>query len=148
MFRKILREQWGYSLVEVMVSIMILSIAIIPMVAMFDMGLQSATTSGNYDKARTFANQQLERAKGLPYAQARDGFPSSGSTPNPVWGPSLGPDTIPGLPNGSYTIEKRYIEENLADVSADVGDTGLMKVTVTVNWGNGNSYTTRGVVGK
>ena len=34
------KSESGYSLVEVMVSIMILAIAIIPMVGMFDLGLK------------------------------------------------------------------------------------------------------------
>ncbi|MGH3090237.1 MAG: type IV pilus modification PilV family protein, partial [Rubrobacteraceae bacterium] len=53
----------GYSLVEVLAAIVILTVAIIPMVAMFDTGLRSATTSGNYDKARALANSNLEMAK-------------------------------------------------------------------------------------
>lgn len=52
MFRKRLREESGYSLVEVMVSIIILAIAILPMASMFDMGLNSATAGSKYDKAR------------------------------------------------------------------------------------------------
>ena len=36
-------EESGYSLVEVMASIVLLSIAIIPMVAMFDVGLRTVT---------------------------------------------------------------------------------------------------------
>ncbi len=48
---KRLKDETGYSLVEVIASIIILSIAIIPMVGMFDMGLNAATSSGNYDTA-------------------------------------------------------------------------------------------------
>ena len=49
MFRRRLREESGYTLVEVMVSIMILAIAILPMAGMFEMGLNSVTASGSYD---------------------------------------------------------------------------------------------------
>ena len=61
----------GYSLVEVMVSIMILAIAILPMVGMFDMGLNAATKGSNYDKARTLANLKLEQAKSLPFGDGQ-----------------------------------------------------------------------------
>ncbi len=47
-----LRNETGYSLVEVMVAIMLLSIAIIPMVSMFEAGLRVAVLGSNYDKAR------------------------------------------------------------------------------------------------
>ncbi len=53
------RGESGYSLVEVMASIIILTLAIIPMVGMFDMGLQSATRGSNYDKSRALANLKL-----------------------------------------------------------------------------------------
>jgi prepilin-type N-terminal cleavage/methylation domain-containing protein len=52
LFRKRLKNEAGYSLVEVMASIIILAVAILPMVGMFDMGLTSATRGSNYDKAR------------------------------------------------------------------------------------------------
>jgi prepilin-type N-terminal cleavage/methylation domain-containing protein len=68
LFRRLLNMESGYSLVEVMVSIIILTIAILPMVGMFDMGLRSATTGSNYDKARALANLKMEEAKSLPFA--------------------------------------------------------------------------------
>ena len=71
MFTKRLKGESGYSLVEVMVSIMILAIAILPMVGMFDMGLNSATKGSNYDKARALANLKMEEAKSLSFASRR-----------------------------------------------------------------------------
>ena len=59
---------------------MILAIAILPMVGMFDMGLNTATTGSNYDKARTLANTKLEQAKMLPYETVRTDFPSEATT--------------------------------------------------------------------
>jgi prepilin-type N-terminal cleavage/methylation domain-containing protein len=64
MSAKRLKEEYGYSLVEVMVSIMIMALAILPMMAMFDMGLRSATTGSNYPSKRlgtTSRNQQGPR---------------------------------------------------------------------------------------
>jgi prepilin-type N-terminal cleavage/methylation domain-containing protein len=141
-----LRDEAGYSLVEVMASIMILAIAIIPMVGMFDMGLEAATRGSNYDKARAFANQQLEQAKALSYEHVKNNFPTASSTPNDIPEPLTVP-TGAGLPAGStYTAAKRYVSTNAANPSFSnaSSDQGLIKITITVNW-SGNSYTTVGL---
>lgn len=125
---------------------MILTIAIIPMVGMFDAGLRTATTGGNYDKARALANRQLEEAKSLPYATVRDTFPSGTAAPNPtVTSSPLDVPAEAGLPTGStYQVTKRYIGISLANSS---NDQGLMKLDVTVTW-DSNTYSTTGVVSK
>ena len=64
---ELLRRESGYSLMEVMVAIMILAIAIIPMVGMFDAALRAAVASSNYDEARSLANEKLEGIRALPY---------------------------------------------------------------------------------
>jgi prepilin-type N-terminal cleavage/methylation domain-containing protein len=163
-----LREESGYSLVEVMVSMLILTIAIIPMVGMFDMGLRAATSSGNYDTARTFANKKLEQAKSLPYESStatdiKDNFPYAAPISNPTNGDTTAPitsSTEEGVPNGfSYTVRKQY-----KCVSASAGsctnptsatsvlrdsdtDRGFIEVRVTVSW-DGSSYTTSGIVAR
>ena len=71
------REESGYSLVEVLASIVILALAILPMFAMFDTGLHSATRGSNYDKARALANKQLEQAQSLSYGTVRTAFPNA-----------------------------------------------------------------------
>ncbi len=80
MIGELLKNESGYSLTELMVAIFILTAAIIPMTSMFDVGLRAASTSSNYDKARALANEQMERAKSLPYAEARDRFPGTTTT--------------------------------------------------------------------
>lgn len=154
-----LRNESGYSLVEVLAAIIILTVAIIPMVTMFDTGLRSATTSGNYDKARALANQKLEEAKSLPYETLKTNFPSGTGAPD-----SDGEITSSaisavgaGLPTGStYTVEKRYIKEIPTnsgasanfDPSNSATDTKMIRVAAMVNWGDGNTYSASGVVVK
>ena len=141
----LLKNESRYSLVEVMASIMILAIAIIPMVSMFDAGLRIATLGGNYDKARAFANQQLEQAKSLSYEAARDSFPVASSTPNPSSSSTLTVPSAVGMPSGStYTVVKRYVNASGSSFTTVGSDQGLMRVTITVNW-SGNSYTTVGL---
>src|SRR3712207_6842025 len=99
---KLIKSESGYSLVEVMASIMILAIAIIPMVGMFDAGLNAASRGGNYDKARALANQQLEASKSLPYETVRDNFPNGTPAPSPA-----ATSSSQSAPGGfSYTVTK------------------------------------------
>jgi prepilin-type N-terminal cleavage/methylation domain-containing protein len=151
---KLIKRESGYSLVEVMVSIVIMTVALLPMVSMFDMGLHSAGTGSNYDKARAFANSELEQAHKLAYADVRDSFPVASSTPN-YTSSALAVPASAGLPSGStYTVAKQYVVRpqcaapTCAPQNWDLTgttDQGLIRVTVTVNWAN-NSYTAFGLV--
>ncbi len=161
---KHLREESGYSLVEVMVSIVIFAIAILPMVSMFDVGLRSATTSSNYDKARTLANLKLEEAKSLPFDTVRDNFPEAASTTTTyngsgnyqsAWKTESGP-AASDFTNFKYRIEKQYMRQptdsspqNFAPCDPTTTEptiacspgTKLIRVKVTVGWGEYNPVT-------
>jgi Prokaryotic N-terminal methylation motif len=121
------KSESGYSLVEVMVATIVLTVAILPMVGMFEAALWAATTSGDYDRARACANQRLEQAKSLPYEVVKAG-PAGG-----VCEPS----------GFGYAVSTQFVDQDLKDVGED---RGLMKVTVTVDWDDGNSYGVTGVV--
>lgn len=172
MIRKLAREESGYSLVEVMVSILILAIAIIPMVGMFDMGLKSATRGGNYDKARTLANLKLEQAKSMYFVKVKEDFPETPTPPTPAttynvlghyqsgWKTESGAD----FTNVEYQVEKQFMQEpptapTLASANFEKCDpistdptkacspgTHMIRLTVTVRWPGGNSYTAYGLV--
>jgi hypothetical protein len=162
---KRLSEEVGYSLVEVMASIIILSLAILPMVGMFDMGIRTATTGSNYDKARTLANLKLEEAKSLSFGNVRDNFPVNGSTPDTTTGyydsgfiAQTGP-TAADFANFEYRVEKQYMVHpptSPASTSWDFDEcdssngcnppTSLIRITVTVQFPNGSTYTTLGLV--
>ena len=153
MFRKLLKTESGYSLVEVMVSIVLLTIAIIPMVGMFDVGLDSATEASDYDKARALANLKMEQAKSLPFATVRDDFPVTGSAPVggsydsgyiSVTGP--GSADFPDPPF-QYRVEKQYMAQPVKTPSSSSlsfgtcatdstcgGTTDPIRITVTVKW--------------
>jgi hypothetical protein len=178
-----IRKESGYSLVEVMVSIMIMTIAILPMIAMFDMGLHSTTTGSNYDKARMLANLKVEQAKNLPFdsddvviQDVKDNFPEDAGTittydagPGKYETDPNNPKTEPGFPNFTYVIEKQYMAQPPTDTEDDPAGpsepfekcdpdpdappedkcdpgTKLIRITVTVQWGDGNTYTTYGLV--
>lgn len=172
MIRRLTNEERGYSLVEVMASIIILSLAILPMAGMFDMGLRTATTGSNYDKARTLANLKMEEAKSLPFDTLRDNFPEVSPTTTPyngsgyyqsAWKAETGPASA-DFANFDYMVEKQYMakpseapaspSENfgtcLTDGTCGTG-TNLIRITVTVRFPNDSGaaspkYTTVGLV--
>lgn len=121
------KSESGYSLVEVMVALVVLTVAILPMVGMFEAALRAATTSGDYDRARACANQKLEQAKSLPYEVVKAG-PAEGICEPSGFG---------------YTVGTQFVDQDLRNVG---DDRGLMKVTVTVEWDDGNFYGVTGVV--
>lgn len=130
-----LRDQYGYSMVEVLAAIVILSLAIIPMLGMFDAGLRAASTSSNYDKARALANANLEAAKAEPSVVDESG--DCPVTEDPLYTCSLKDETV-------------YIDAEGSDSApfeSEAGDDALemTKVTVTVTW-DGKNYVTSGIV--
>ncbi len=137
-----LKNEAGYSLVEVMVAIMILALAILPMVSMFDAGLRAAVLGGNYDSARTFANEKLEETKALSFDDALVRYPEDSAEP-------CDPGPPAGSPVTSCTVETDYVEIGASAVNStdDSGDyeTTMAQVTVRVEW-NGGDYTTTGLI--
>jgi prepilin-type N-terminal cleavage/methylation domain-containing protein len=128
----------GYSLVEVLVAIAILSLAILPIVGMFDAALRAATLGGNYDKARALANEKLEEIRALPYSNA-GGAPDSVTEKYPPATPSSGKRGI-----FTYTVQTRFVDASFSNPN-DSPPTSQMRVEVEVEW-QGKSYTTTGFV--
>jgi hypothetical protein len=164
--RKRLKGESGYSLIEVLASMVLLTIAIIPMVSLFDTGLRGITASSNYEKVRALANLKMEEAKSLPFESAsntvqdvKHNFPEPAGTVT-VYdnGPAdlepgrytSDPKTEPDFPSSmTYVIDKQYMRPPTAsgDWQKDTSGTptGLIRVTVTVNW-DGKTYQTYGLV--
>ncbi len=153
MIGELLRNESGYSLTELMVAIFILTAAIIPMASMFDVGLRAASMSSNYDRARALANEQMERAKSLPYAEARDKFPGTTTTSYDGSGKvEVGDQKDPEYDDFRYDVVKQYVEpiapaDGTTTTNLEPTDTDekMVRITVTVRWGD-NDYTTTGVV--
>ncbi len=122
-------DESGYSLVEVMVAIVVLTVAVVPMVGMFESAIRAADASGDYDEARTCAVQKLEQVKSLPYEAVEGGLQDGVCAPSGF----------------GYTIATQSIGTDLGDGS---GEEGLSMITVTVDWGGENSYGVSGVVSR
>ena len=122
------KEESGYSLVEVIVSILILGIAIIPMVGMFDAGLKAATRGGNYDQARALANEKMEEGKALSYKDLPAKRP-------PVTYPPSAPACSTGVSGFSCEIKTFFVNDSLiSDASVKSG----MQIEVKVTWNGGS----------
>ena len=162
MLAKRIRGESGYSLVEVMASIIILTLAILPMAGMFEMGLKSATSGSNYDKARTLANLKVEEAKSLTFDSVKNNFPEAGTTYDGSghyrsdWKTQTGPASA-DFTNLRYRVEKQYMEQPTASsvqFNTSTTETNLIRITVTIGWGGydpgtdtySNTYTTFGLV--
>jgi prepilin-type N-terminal cleavage/methylation domain-containing protein len=128
----------GYSLVEVMAAIMILALAILPMVGMFDAALRSAVLGGNYDKARALANEKLEEVRALPYRQP-GGAADSVIERHPPATPATGTEGI-----FTYTVRTNFVDASFSHPS-NSPPAPQMRVQVEVEW-QGKSYTTTGFV--
>ena len=129
-------DEFGYSMMEVLAAIIILSLAIFPMVGMFDAALRAAVLGGNYDKGRALANEKLEEAKALPYDGVVEVYPP-------------GTRDCSGAIAPGFDCEVRTAYASLGNtaVVAGGGPGTMMQVTVTVSWG-GSSYSTTGLVSK
>ncbi len=127
------------------------------MVGMFDAGLRAAVLGGNYDKSRTLANKQLEVAKGLPYVNVRDNFPTGTGAPNDVSGTiTSSAQTDAEFPGFTYTVRKDYAAIGPAGIASNAAARNMMQITVTVRWGGNDPscggstkcYITTGLVSK
>ncbi len=142
MIRRLLKEESGYSLVEVIVSIFILTAAIIPMVGMFDMGLKAATRGGNYDQARALADTTLEKVRALPFADASATYGPAAPATTPTRSVSC---TSPSPSPYTCNMTTSYLSPGLTEANEV---TTKMQVVVRVQWAGGSSYTITGLTAK
>ena len=122
---------------EVLVAIVILAVAIIPMVGMFDAGLKAATTGGRYDIARALANQNLEKIRALDYQSAIDQYPP-------------GTTNCPGFVSGTdglstCRVATTRVNSNLDDLLPGDTSTSAIRIDVTVGWSGSLGYKATGV---
>ena len=129
-------EEFGYSMMEVLAAIIILSLAIVPMVGMFDAALRAAVLGGNYDEGRALATAKLEEAKALPYDGVVELYPP-------------GTRDCSGAVAPGFDCEVRTAYASLGHAAVVTGGSSgtMMQVSVTVSW-DGGSYSTTGLVSK
>lgn len=136
------QEEAGYSLVEVLAAIVILAAAIIPMVGMFDAALRAAQASGDYDEARMLANAELESLRAAGYERSVNEYP-----------PTAGRACAETREGFTCTVDTAHLALDATGGSAELREVGapsetqpLLRVTVTVGWGEGREYEVTGVL--
>jgi hypothetical protein len=113
------------------------------------------------------ANLKLEQAKNLPFdstddaiQDVKDNFPEPAGTVTAYVGGKYesdpnDPEEELGFPGFTYLVEKQYMqpppvlpESDSVDWNPDTSDTptNLIRVTVTVQWDDGNEYKVFGLV--
>ncbi|MGF1472352.1 MAG: prepilin-type N-terminal cleavage/methylation domain-containing protein [Rubrobacteraceae bacterium] len=145
-----LKNQAGYSLVEVVVAIVLLGLAIIPMVGMFDAGLRAAVLGGSYDRGRALAGEELAEIRALPFDRPGTTAPDSVAEIYPPAAASSPCTETPADPIDTMfdcRVETAYVRLADSGIVADPEARTLMRVEVTVTWDD-NSYTTIGLVAK
>ena len=134
------RDESGYSLMEVIVAILLLSLAIIPMVGMFDAGLRAAVLGSNHDQARALANSRLEETKALPYEILVDRY-------RPV--NAGGSGVVEDEGEFRSSVETTYVALGSSRVVESAGARTMVQVDVRVTWDEGDkSYETTGLISK
>ncbi len=143
---KKLKDEGGYSLVEVVVAIMLLSIAIIPMVSMFDAGLRAAVVGSNYDRARAIAGEEQEEIQALPFKI--NGAPADSVVE--IYPPGATTPCTGTMPAGfNCQVKTAYVSVGTTGVIDDPNARAMLKIEVTVAWdGGSSSYATTGLVSK
>ncbi len=108
----------GFSLIEVMIAIVILSVSLLALAGLMVTTTRTNSFGGHLTEAVTFAQQRLEQLRAAPY--------------NTVVSSSVNPgDPViqTGVPSG--------IDYTMMWVVAPNGDNSLRRVTMTVSWNDG-----------
>lgn len=126
-------REGGYSLLEVLVAMVILTVCIVPMAGMFDSAVNAAGAAAKQDIARAEAGRALEGIRALGYEEAAAEYP-------------------PGAPKACpkeaaeesmlCTVETSYVDGDLEKIGA-YGT--RMIVSVEVAW-DGASYDATGFI--
>ena len=125
------RRRRGLSLVELMVAVLILSLALISLSQLYLAGMWTTQKARYMSIATKRAQSELERVQDLGLLTLRNG-PNEDSYPSAEYtyhADGMGVDfAAPPLPGGTGTVTWDYWPANTA------GNEYLLKVNVTVSW--------------
>ncbi len=128
------RREQGYSLLEVLVAMVILTACIIPMAGMFDSSLRASEASADHDRARSEAGRALETIRVSDYEETGELYGAGALK------------TCPGGDPGDRfycTVEATFVDKKLVPSGVSYG-TRLL-VEVEVKW-SGNSHRASGLL--
>lgn len=133
-------------------AIMLLGLAIIPMVSMFDAGLRASVVGSNNDRGRAIASEELAEIQALPFSRpdtaAADSVVEIYPPSNGPAGAGDHPCTAP-IPTGfDCRVETVYARSGGGGIVADGNVRTMVQATVTVSWDGGREYRTTTLVSK
>lgn len=143
--RKTIKETGGFSLIEVVIAMGILSIGMLGMAAMQTAVVKNNKFGNTYSQASTLARSQMENLKNGDIADTNDllnpaAFPTTTSNPN-------NPVDENGQPGGIYNVfwtVDNYLVDTDNDGTGDTASTFARTITVTVAFNTaGNSIPNR-----
>ncbi|NNE08887.1 MAG: type IV pilus modification protein PilV [Gemmatimonadetes bacterium] len=140
--KRLLQKQDGFSLVELMVAMVVMSVGFLAMSHIF-MAAMEHSKQGKHDMAAlSLANEILERVRATPYEQVYatyDGMTTTDLATIPSEARNWATHAAEEMPHGEFNVEiykngqKSYITEN-----------GILEVEVLASWQErGNTRTMR-----
>ncbi len=143
-FIRYLEKEEGFTLVEVMVAITVLTVALVPMMGFFTQSIKTTADAKTKSEALSLARWAVETVKVSANRVSNDGDSDFGS--NEIIDKVVNAEGIdafnPNDPNDEVTITELdgnsdfNINIKLSDYN--IGDPGLQKVEVTVSWNGGS----------
>lgn len=130
-----LNDQRGFSLIEVLIGISILSIGLLAVAVMQTAAVRNNRTGNTYTQATALARAQMELIKNGDMADTAGilnppAFPSTTNDPNNPLDENGQPG---GIYNRSWTVDN-YMEDTDGDGTADTASSFGRTVTVTVTF--------------
>jgi len=118
-------RQKGFLLIEVLVAIVIITVALVPIAGMFIQSTQATRNASQFTVATNLAQEQLELLKSwtpLKWTTATSPVPWQGTGASPI-----------ELNNVNYDVE------TVVNPCPEINSANLVQVTVTVSWNSGSS---------
>lgn len=131
---KVLKQENGFSLLEVLIALVILAIGLLALVQMQVAAMHGNVSGNEMTGATSLASNTIERLMGLPYNEAKL---ISYTTTIPV-----APDTTGGITDDIEYYEGGANNENYTRVywvQNDTPRTGMKQITVRVRWADANN---------
>jgi len=144
--RRRLGEQNGFTLAEIIVALLILSIALVPMTGMFDTAVKGLLNSERIKNSAECATTALEQISGMPFYQAYDADKGDVDIDDHFWGDRnplyLSPIAGGGTPDWAAIPEVLAKDYNTTPVFNELSSLGQYKdckVSVALAYLNDNT---------
>lgn len=135
------KDESGISITEIMVAVLIMAIALIAMMYMFQFSIRHTSNAGGRTIAVQLAKAKIEELRGTTFNAIDDSYRVSGNTLYTDYLP-LSPETFANFPGYTRQSKVRYLTiaggaftpyTTASDTTA-IPPTDLIEVTVRVGW--------------